>query len=448
RDSEEILFFITPTDSKKMREKDDVCLWTNSKALIQAFKTLFEDLWFNATDIRASLATIDSRRSTSSSCIIADEETARNKYDAAMTSAKKEVIMMISSKGLIACAQSTMLKQLTKKGVTLKIMAPIVNENLEAAKQLSNNHVVRHVPVSYLGTTIIDGRHLFQFKTTDSSQEGIEAWPVFGNTYYTNDIRHVRRISTMLNNVWKNASIPSAVTLESFYGPSLATVSISKAQRETNTQVSSRVLVDRKDFATYAPSQMMAARRTTGHALVHPPNYFSVPDMEILVHHYLQQSPFGEGITLEVYLQLETPKGHEYVPVAILETNLHPGVLSSYKKIYAGTPAAQNIQLVKPDQLQACLTATNFFAGWTVPIPLPPTTKSLPPSCILFEGYGNIKNKPYTWSYPSGFKAMIDWNGFDAFVTFLDPTWRYAGPGTQGMIGTDVTVAPIPPISN
>jgi hypothetical protein len=173
-----------------------------------------------------------------------------------------------------------------------------------------------------------------------------------------------------------------------------------------------------------------------------------MPDMEILVHHYLQQSPFGEGITLEVYLQLETPKGLEYVPVAILETNLHHGVISSYKKIYAGTPAAQNIQLVKPEQLQAHLTGTNFFAGWTVPIPLPPTSKSLPPSCILFEGYGNIKNKIYTWQFPSGFKVLFDWNGFDAFVTFLDPTWRYAGPGTHGMIGTDVTVAAIPPISN
>ena len=173
-----------------------------------------------------------------------------------------------------------------------------------------------------------------------------------------------------------------------------------------------------------------------------------MPDMEILVHHYLQQSPFGEGITLEVYLQLESSKGLEYVPVAILETNLHPGVISSYRKIYAGTPAAQNIQIVKPDQLQARLTGRNFFAGWTMPIPLPPTSKSLPPSCLLFEGYGNIKNKPYTWSFPSGFKAMIDWNGFDAFVTFLDPTWRYAGPGTHGMIGVDVTVVAIPPVSN
>jgi len=201
----------------------------------------------------------------------------------------------------------------------------------------------------------------------------------------------------------------------------------------------------RKDFADLAPEQMMAARRSTGHALIHPPSNFNMPDIVVEVHHYQKESAFGEGTTLEVYLQLETPKGLEFVPVAILETNPHPGVVFSYKKIYAGTPAAQNIQLVKPNQLQGRLNGKNFFAGWTVTIPLPPTTTSLPPSCILFEGYGTIKNRTYTWPFASGFKAMIDWTGFDAFVTFLDPTWKYAGPGTQGMIGADVAVTAFPP---
>jgi sugar-specific transcriptional regulator TrmB len=446
RDSEEILIFITSPDSKKKEEEDDVCLWTNSKALIQAFKAVFEDLWSKATDIMAKLATIDSGRSTPKAYTIADPETARNKYNAVINSAKKEVIMMASSKGLIACARNTaMLEKLTKKCVALKIMAPIVNENLEAAEQLGKNHNVRHVPVSYLGTTIIDGKHLFQFKNHDPDQEETGAWPNFENTYYTDDSRHVRRISTLLNNVWQNASMPSAVTLESFLGSSLTTVSISDSSRRNGTRVSSRVVGDEKGSAKFAPDQMMTARRNTGQALVHPPSYFNMPDMVVEIHHYQRQSAFGEGNTLEVYLQLRTPKGLEYVPVAILETNPHPGVVFSYKNIYAGTPAAQNIQLVKPEQLQARLTSKNFFAGWTVPIPLPPTSKSLPPSCILFEGYGTIKNKTYTWPFHSGFKAMIDWTGFDAFVTFLDPTWKYAGPGTHGMIGIDVAVTAIPP---
>jgi sugar-specific transcriptional regulator TrmB len=435
RDSQEILFFITPVESGYTAEKDEICLWTNSKALIQAFTAVFEDLWSNATNIIAKMATIDFGRLRSKMCTIPDVRIARDKYNAVMNSAKKEVIMMASSKGLTACARNTtMLNQLTKKGIHLRIMAPIVNENFEAVERLGKNHDVRHVPVSYIETTVVDGKNLFQFKNPEPSQGETGTWPNFENTYYSDDPRQVRKISTMLNNVWKNATVPSALTLESFLGSS-----------SNQVPASSHVGDEQKDLIKFAPDQMLNARRSTGAAVIHPPSCFDVPDMVIEVHHYQPQSALGEGNTLEVYLQLKTPKGFEYAPVAILETNLHPDIVSVYRNVYAGTPAAQNIQLVKPEQLQARLTGKNFFAGWTVPIPLPPTSKSLPPSCILFEGYGKIENKTYTWPFPSGFKAMIDWTGFDAFVTFLDPTWKYAGPGTQGRIGTNVVVTAIPP---
>ena len=449
RDSEETLFFMTPTGSKERGKEDEVCLWTDSKALVQALKAMFENLWFNATDIMAKLAMMDSGRSTPKAYTIVDPEIAKCKYDAALNSAKEEFAIMTSSKGLTAFAENlTILKQLTMKGVMIKIMAPIVNENLEAAEQLGKICEVRHVPVSYLGTAIIDGKHLFQFKNDDLDQEATKAWPNFENTYYANDPRLVRRISTLLNNIWKNASILSAVTLESFLVSSVNTISILGSDKGQSAYVSDKATSDRRDFAGASPKQMITSRRTTGHALIHPPSSFNMPDIVVEAHHYQKESAFGESNTLEVYLKLETPRGHEFVPVAILDTNPHPGLLFTYKKVYAGTPAEQNIQIIKPEQLQGRLSGKNFFAGWTVPIPLPPTSKSLPPAFLLFEGYGAIKNRTYTWPFASGFKAMIDWTGFeDAFVTFLDPTWKYSGPGTQGMIGTDVAVTAIPPIA-
>ena len=51
RDEEEILFFITPTINRSMVEHEDVCLWTNCKPLLQAFMSVFEQLWQNATEI-------------------------------------------------------------------------------------------------------------------------------------------------------------------------------------------------------------------------------------------------------------------------------------------------------------------------------------------------------------------------------------------------------------
>jgi sugar-specific transcriptional regulator TrmB len=50
RDEEEILFFITPTMNMSMVEHEDVCLWTNCKPLLQAFMSVFEQLWRNAID--------------------------------------------------------------------------------------------------------------------------------------------------------------------------------------------------------------------------------------------------------------------------------------------------------------------------------------------------------------------------------------------------------------
>ena len=55
RDEEEILFFITPTMNMSMVEQRDVCLWTNCKPLVQAFISIFEELWRHATNIQKNI---------------------------------------------------------------------------------------------------------------------------------------------------------------------------------------------------------------------------------------------------------------------------------------------------------------------------------------------------------------------------------------------------------
>jgi hypothetical protein len=66
-----------------------------------------------------------------------------------------------------------------------------------------------------------------------------------------------------------------------------------------------------------------------------------------------------------------------------------------------------------------------------VPIPLLLPKYILPPACILIEGYGNVKTAAYTTAMPLGYKYM-EQNYFDAFVTFMHPTSKYSGPGTDG----------------
>jgi hypothetical protein len=72
-------------------------------------------------------------------------------------------------------------------------MAPIVSENLKAALELSESLEVRHVPASYLITTVVDSKHLFQFKNSSLGEEAPHSLPSFENTFYTSDIEFIEK---------------------------------------------------------------------------------------------------------------------------------------------------------------------------------------------------------------------------------------------------------------
>jgi len=425
RDDAEAAFFISQEKDKTAMEADDACLWTNSRTIINSFKAVFEDLWQSSTDIEKRIAEIETGKPTTKTCVISDPVTAKKKYDETIDAAKGEIVMLTSSEGLSETWKNiTQLKEEAEKGVSVKIMAPITRDNLEFALQLSACCKVKHVPTSYLRTTIVDGKHLFQFRTSPDDQKKQQATVNFENTVYTTDPEQVKRAKIILGNIWKSASFLSAVMLKSILSP-------------TEPIVSSESVSAFTEFMKKAPANALPmGRATVGTATVYPPSNLNMPVMRIQVVHYEKESLYGEGNTLIIYLRLKTQGGYAFIPVAGLETN--PKVVALQKMFFAGTPAATNpTHLVRPDQLQVRKHGNTLFAGWTVQIPLPPTTHFLPPSCILFEAYGktrhNIKSEPV----PSGHIITWEADSLDAFIAFLDPAWKYAGPGTQGVISTN-----------
>jgi sugar-specific transcriptional regulator TrmB len=431
RDEEEAVFFITAKTEVSMTEQDNACLWTNCKALVHAFTAMFEDLWRNSTDIRKKTVEIETGAPTPKTYIISDAQTAQKRYDEVVNSAEKEILVMTSSKGLIRTWRNMpLLKEWVKKGVSVKIMAPIMSENLEAAQQLLQFSAVKHVPTSYLGTAIIDGKHLFQFKTPPPEQEKLDATQYFENTFYSNDLEYVEKTRTMLNDIWKNASTPSATTIETALSPPAPTLPIPK-------------VIDKPKIFGKLLTRMHSDLSVT--AIIHPPSHLNMPDVIIVVNRSEKQSTFGPSVNMLVYLRFETPPAHApipvryaAVPVAMVDTNPHPSLMLMLKGMTAGTPAAQNVIIVKPDQLELYKRGNTIFAGWTMPIPLPPTPHSLPPSCLIAEGYGNPSHSSATYDLPSGYKTTVNMTGRDAFLTYISPSWNYSGPGTEGMVSTDL----------
>jgi sugar-specific transcriptional regulator TrmB len=155
---------------------------------------VFDELWRNSTDIEKNILNMERNKPAPKMLTIKDAGTAKNKYDELIRSTKEEIIIMTSSEGLTDFWKSrTLPKEWSESGISAKIMAPITSENLEAAKQLSKHIEVRHAPVSYLQTTIVDGKNLFQYK---SSEEKLQSTLHFENAFCTSDEEYVKKTRT------------------------------------------------------------------------------------------------------------------------------------------------------------------------------------------------------------------------------------------------------------
>jgi sugar-specific transcriptional regulator TrmB/CBS domain-containing protein len=215
RDDEEILLFISSKADMSSSEREDTGFWTNSKVLVHAFKAMFEEHWRNSTDIQKKIVEIETGKPTPETYVIKNAEIAHNKYDEIMGSAKEEIVSITSSKGILRFwKKAPLLKEWTGRGLSVRIMAPITNENLKAAQQLSKYGEVRHVATNCLRTTVVDGKHLFMFKTPPPDQEKLDASSYFEGTFYTNDLEYVDRAKDTLDDIWKSTCDISAATLE------------------------------------------------------------------------------------------------------------------------------------------------------------------------------------------------------------------------------------------
>jgi len=132
-------------------------------------------------------------------------------------------------------------------------------------------------------------------------------------------------------------------------------------------------------------------------------------------------------------LLLETSTGLSYVPVSFIQDSDNQQSIESKKANLRGTPAAENIFVLKKNELQIQVKGKTMFAGWTKSIPLGSQNQALPPCCILFEGYGEVKPGAFTSYFPSGRKHDVWYLTYDAFVSFYHPQEKYIGTGIDAI---------------
>jgi len=457
RDEEEILFFITPKTSAQAAEQEDVCLWTNCKSLVQAFTPVFEDFWRNSTDIKAKLVEIETGLPMSKSLNFNTIESAHNKFEELMGVAKKEIVILTSAGRLSELSRNKCFITLARKGIPIKIMAPIIKQNFEKTDLFFRLCEVRHIAACCCETTIVDGKYLLQINSDGSRTSDNILIDSFADAFYSEDMEHVREMKAALNGIWKHAQPPSSDTLETtvlFGSPTLpfpennlitkcnpGIFEVKPPGALSEKDVVNKIINAKKLVVQNPAKDASRMYASVAVALIHPPVSFELPDLVIQAFHVDKSSSFGAEDYLVVYQQLK-PNGI-YVPVSVAGEN--PNAREIQRKVFKGTPAGLNDILLKKDEIEIRVHGNNFFAAWAVPIPIYPISLTLPPACMQIEGYGNLKTVGYSMTGPSGFRHEIEQNYFDSFVTFFHPASKYSGPGTDAVFSRDYIITNYPP---
>ncbi len=447
KDDDEILLFLN-TPSKEYESTVEVALWTNCKTIVQSFKGIFDDLWSTSIDLlRDTIPNEPASRTTSAKGLT------EKWYVEKLLTAHSEILMVTSSEGLSKfCSKSALVKKLVQRGVSLKIMAPIIAENYCWAKKFYNYGIIKHVPENYVGVTIIDGKELVQFSAPSLGKQSCRK-PQLS----TLDREYVSKMRDTLNDLWNNAQSPSAVTLETVTDLTLFPMPKGEVTKRTGFsvtdlrppgEVTEQDIISKINSARRFPivdstKDVNVLYGSAASAIVHPPPHFNLPDLLFIVNHIEKQSSYGEGDVLEVHILLDTPKGPVYVAAGGLGDN--PKGVAYRKVIYSGMPFEKNYRLIKKDKLQVRVYGNNLFVGWTVPIALLPPKYVLPPGCLIFEGHGVVKTQALTTVNQAGYRAELEQNLLEAFVTFMHPQSKYSGPGTDGAFFRDFICKISPP---
>lgn len=452
RDDEELLLFISEKNEQSSKKAKDTCLITNSKTIIQSFSGVFEDLWSESVDIENLIVELETGKPASKTQIIKNPSSAREYYNEVLGSAESEIQIVTSSQGLMKLGKDkSTIEEWANEDISIRIMAPIVNENLVFAQELMKFAEVRHIPLGYFETTIVDRKHLFQFKQ-DSEKQGELIEPTFfENTFYTSDLDYIQRTINLLQDLWKKTRIPSTTPIQiisksnykqthkvfrRIWNQNNLKLDYQSTEQVTEKDVLNKFKEVKRNFkANWSNSKSADTMYFLGaraFALVHPPKHFQLPEMIIGVLQDDEASTFGAVNMLKVFLRADKSKDSPFQLVAHVQNS--PKSLSYRKSKLAGFPGVDNIILVNKEQLTVRVYGNTMFAGWTIPIQLYPSKYVLPPACILFEGYGEVHPVIFNLTLPSKRNQTIWSNNLDAFVSFFHPSSKYIGSGTEGTL--------------
>ncbi len=458
-DEEEVAFIIDSNQNGDFT-KTNTCLWTNCRALVQSFNSVFKESWQNATDFQKKITEMKTGQLPHKITVIRDAEQAQKKFEEKLNSTQKSIYIITSPNGLIEIWKDQNQSQSwIKKGIHTRIMAPITQENLQATKQLMKFCEVKHIEEGFITATIIDKQHLFQFKL--HPQKGNSAnESYFENTFYTDDNEYIEKMENMLEVIWENAQYPilltpeeplkdkSKVIFDGYRTEFNKILDINYQKEPQEGKISEKDILEKIAGAIRIPAKdpkkdVVRIYNTMGTVVIYPDKKLKLPNLLFQVAHAGKNSSFGESNTLTISIQTSIADEQSYLQTVFITDS--PEGYEFRKKMLKDQYNTEAVYLLNKDELTIQASAHNLFAGWTVPIPLLCQKYILPPANLIFKSSG--KTRTYSAELKSLMRRRLtyEFNCLDAFVTFMLPSSRYHSPATDGLFYRECIITSYPP---
>lgn len=203
KDEEEAILYAPFGNEASVLNLEDEGLWINDKMFISVLKAFFVQMWHNGVDASRRIEELKTGIPLGETLIIKDSEEAWNKVTKILDSARKDIVVITSSKSINMFVENDPVVKYFKKDLKIRIMASIDLDNLEPAQKLAKKYAVKHVPINYLTMLLVDNKHLFMFKMPPISDFGIESAFYLSDTFYSSDPGQIERVSEMLDDIWK-----------------------------------------------------------------------------------------------------------------------------------------------------------------------------------------------------------------------------------------------------
>ena len=203
KDDEEAILYASSGDETSILNIEDEGLWINDKMFISILKAFFSQMWQIGVEADRRIEELKTGIPIGETIVIKDPVEAWQKVEQMLDTAKEDVILITSSQSLISLIEKDPFEKHHKAGVKFRLMAPIDLDNLDAAKKLSANYEIKHVPINYMTMMLVDDRNLFMFKSAPLNDVSDESFFYLNETFFTNDRRSSERVSEMLNDTWK-----------------------------------------------------------------------------------------------------------------------------------------------------------------------------------------------------------------------------------------------------